>query len=67
MDSELELALHHLELNKFRGLDFILNLHMELEPGYPMIVIFSSLGGEKPRLMTKERGAYARSRHQSAL
>lgn len=39
LDSEFELALHHLELNKFRGLDFILNLHMELEPGYPMIVI----------------------------
>lgn len=39
MDPELELALHHLELNKVRGLDFNSNLHMALEPGYPMIVI----------------------------
>lgn len=39
LDPELELALHHLELNKVRGLDFNSNLHMALEPGYPMIVI----------------------------
>lgn len=39
LDPEFELALHHLELNKLRGLDFHSNLHMELEPGYPMIVI----------------------------
>ena len=31
MDPELEWALHHLELNKLRGLDFNSNLHMELE------------------------------------
>lgn len=66
LDPELELALHHLELNKVRGLDFNSNLHMALEPGYPMIVIWSSLGGEKPRLMTKGEH-YARSRQQSAL
>lgn len=52
LDPEFELALHHLELNKLRGLDFNSNLHIELEPGYPMIVIWSSLGGDKPRLMT---------------
>lgn len=35
------LILHHLELNTLRGIDLDLNLHMELEPGYPMIVISS--------------------------
>ena len=59
LDSKLELALHHLKLYKFWGLDLILNLHMELEPGYFMIVIFSLIGGEKPYLMIKERGVYA--------
>ena len=57
---------HHLELKKLRGLDFHSILHMELEPGNPMIVIWSSLGGEKARLMTKGEH-YARSRQQFAL
>lgn len=29
---------------------------MELEPGYPMIVIWSSLGGSKPRLILWRKG-----------